>query len=1116
LVARPESIKKGLSQSGIFHGRILHSFESDVQDDTGTLCDNDGMPRSRQSKQEIQIQMLRIVLIPLLAGLSFTVAATAASAKDLDFNRDIRPILSDKCYFCHGPDHNTREADLRLDSHDEAIDVIESGELVDRVTSDDPDVLMPPPHSKIELTEQEKETIQTWIEQGAAYQGHWAFELLPDSVDIPSVSEPDWCRQTLDRFVLAKLDEEIITPNPEAPPLRWLRRVTLDLTGLPPTLKQISDFETALAASGEQAYKTTAESLLASSTFGEHMAVAWLDAARYADSYGYQSDKLNTQWPYRDWVVEAFNNNLPYDKFLTWQLAGDLLENPTREQLVATAFNRIHRLNNEGGAVFEEWRLENVADRVHTFGTAVLGLTMECCRCHDHKYDPIPTRDYYSLSAFFNSIDESGVYDRTKKVPCPSLLLPTPEQQVALDEAKGRLAESEQTYQQVLAEARGRWDAWTPEPTLPLKIPDLRLALAFDRDYDNSLRDIYHPSQSDRSWTSMPKLVEVTDSSLRRLESELAADSGEVETVPPRRAMKLDGERGVTTHGITPFDRWLPMSVVVSLRESKRSPLRSLIAHHTRGTDCGYNGWDLTIEDGHLESRMARVWPGNAIGVRTVAPIPLDVWHQVTATYDGSSTAAGLKLYLNGKPLETTIIRDQLKKSCNVLVDHGGEFVVGQRFRARGLDGGLVDDVCVYDRALTEIELQTLANGEANTTGDKPSFEYFAAAIDEPARQALRSLTDARKAFVMAEEVMNEIPVMKETQQPRPAHVLARGEYDAPTNDETLVTRETLSGLPIAFPENAPKNRLGLAKWVTAPKHPLTARVAVNRFWGNFFTSPLVRTPENFGSQGELPTHPELLDWLSRDFIENGWDVKRLCKNIVLSATYRQDSAATTERLEADPTNRLLARGPAYRLAAEQIRDLALAASGLMNDQIGGPPVSPYQPGEDLWKESNGMSPPYKQSVGKSLYRRSLYSVWKRTAPLPNMLAFDSTTREVCTVKRSRTNTPLQALVLLNDVQFIEAARVMAEQLIESDSDAPVETAFLKLAGRKPDELEQKSLEQLLTDERAFYTENPEAAAKLLLLGETKSHSDADTIEVAALTNVCQAILNLDVTIWKR
>lgn len=1049
------------------------------------------------------------------------------SANELDFNRDVRPILSDKCYFCHGPDSNTREAGLRLDSRDQAIDVIESGDLIDRITNDDPDVLMPPPHSKIELTDQEKQTIQTWIDQGAAYEGHWAFDLLPDSISLPAVTDADWPRQTLDRFVLAKLDDEKMSPNEDAPALRWLRRATLDVTGLPPTAKQIVDFEAAISVSGERAYEVAADSLLASTAFGEHMAVAWLDAARYADSYGYQSDKLNTQWPYRDWVVRAFNQNLPYDDFLTWQLAGDLLDSPTRDQLIATAFNRIHRLNNEGGAVFEEWRLENVADRVHTFGTAVLGLTMECCRCHDHKYDPIPAQDYYSLSAFFNSIDESGVYDRTQKVPCPSVLLPTPDQTLVLAEAIKKLAQSESAYERTLAEARARWEQWTPETRKDLAIPDLRLALGFDRDFDNSRKKTYHPSQSDRAWTSMVELVNVTDSPLARLHPSLASDSGptphtsvptEEKSTPAstRRAMKLDGERGITTEGITPFDRWLPMSVVVSLRETKRSPLRSVIAHHTRGTDCGYNGWDLTIEDGYLESRMARVWPGNAISVRTRDRIELDKWHQVTATYDGSSQAVGLRIFLNGKPLPTDVIRDDLKKSCNVKVDHGGQFVVGQRFRARGLDGGLIDDVRIYDRALTEVELRLLAMGASEVVVDKPSFEYFASAIDQPSREALQSLTDARQAFVQAEEVMVEIPIMDEMEQPRPAHVLARGEYDAPKNEKTLVGRETLSGLPIAFPKDAPKNRLGLAKWVTDPSHPLTARVAVNRIWGNFFSSPLVRTPENFGSQGDLPTHPGLLDWLSRDFIESGWDLKRLCKNIILSSTYRQESTASPEQLEVDPTNRLLARGPAYRLSAEQIRDLALAASGLINDEVGGPPVSPYQPGEDLWKESNSMSPAFKQSVGKSLYRRSLYSVWKRTAPLPNMMAFDSTTREVCTVKRSRTNTPLQALVLLNDVQFIEAARVMAEQLLATEPESAVNTAFLKFTGRQPDGVERKTLNRLFAEEQAFYRENPAAAKQLLSLGESQLTSDVDATTLAALTNVCQTILNLDATIWKR
>ncbi len=1056
----------------------------------------------------------------LLASATVGFFGLSAGADDIDFNRDIRPILSDRCYFCHGPDTNSQEAGLRLDSREEAEAVIESGDLVMRITSDDPDMLMPPPDSNLSLSDEERELLKRWIEDGAEYQSHWSFIPLPETVAIPEVDHAEWFRNTLDRFVLAKIEAAGMVPSREADSLRWFRRASLDLTGLPPTPQQITSFSkevnkvknaTSDSKALQRVYESAVEQMLSSVAFGEHMAVAWLDSARYADSYGYQSDKLNTQWPYRDWVIKAFNDNLPYDQFLTWQLAGDLLDEPSREQILATAFNRIHRLNNEGGAVFEEWRIENVADRVHTFGTAMLGLTLECCRCHDHKYDPIPQREYYALSAFFNSIDESGVYDRTEKVPCPSILLPTEEQSAQLKDAKQKLAKAEADYQRSMDEAKQKYRDWQASETSDLLIPDLRLALEFDRNFEDSIKSIYHPSESDRSWTQMPELVDVEHTTIARIEPQLAADHDEGEH--SRKAIKLDGERGITTKGIEPFDRWMPFSVVVTLRETKRSPLRGLIAHHTRGTDCGYNGWDLTIQDGHFESRMYRVWPGNAIGVRSLEPIPADAWCQVTATYDGSSRASGLRLYLNGEELETTILRDELKKSCNVKVDHGGEFVIGQRFRARGFTDGLIDDLRLYTRALTKTELESLVSGD----GVKPTPEYFVSAVNEAARRSLEVLTAARKEVVMAEEAMNEIPIMRETQQSRPAHVLARGEYDAPKNEVTRVDRGTPDGIGLPFPSNAPVDRKGLAQWVTDPRHPLTARVAVNRFWGNFFSEPLVRTPENFGLQGELPTHPDLLDWLARDFVDNDWDVKRFCKNVVLSATYRQDSLATKEQLQRDPTNRLLARGPAHRLAAEQIRDLALAASGLLNPEVGGPPVSPYQPGEDLWKESNSMSPPFKQSVGESLYRRSLYSVWKRTSPLPNMLAFDSTSREVCTVKRSRTNTPLQALVLLNDTQFVEAARVMAQKLISiNDENEAINEAFLRLAGRRPDSDELEVLKQLLLEERQYFAAHPDAATQFLAIGDEELTGNQQSASLAALTTVCQTILNLDATIWKR
>ncbi|MDA8745463.1 DUF1553 domain-containing protein [Rubripirellula amarantea] len=1074
--------------------------------------------------------MKRIIITFVVGGLLFVqlpisrLAAEDASTIDqdntirtslspVDFNRDIRPILSDKCFFCHGPDEENRKADLRLDVREDAEYVFDSGDFVDRIHNDDRDLVMPPPQTNLTLTEDEKETLAAWIDQGFPYANHWAFTLLPEKIDVPTCENKIWCKQPLDAFVLHQIEAAQMQPSPPTDPLRWLRRVSLDLSGLPPTPDEIADFERSLTQDVDAAFEDVVDRLLESPTFGEHMAVTWLDASRYADSYGYQSDKLNTQWPYRDWVVKAFNDNLPYDEFLTWQLAGDMLDNPTEEQKLATAFNRIHRLNNEGGAVFEEWRIENVADRVHTFGTAVLGLTMECCRCHDHKYDPISMRDYYSLSAFFNSIDESGVYDRTEKVPSPTLLLPTKEQRDALAKSALTLEMLEAQYASVIESAKPRFETWKTSLKDELTSPDLRLALAFDQDFDNAIKDVYHPSESDRSWTKMPELVPVTDSSIPALDPLSASDHRKTDQPIQRRAMKTDGERGVTTKGIEPFDRWKPFSVIVTFKQEKQSPLRSLIVHHTRGTDCGYNGWDLTVVDGHLESRMYRHWPGNAIGVRSVENIKPHQWHQVTATYDGSSRAAGLKLFVGGKPLSTEVLRDKVMKSANVVVDHGGEFVVGQRFRARGLADGLIDDVRVYDRALSMSELESFASG----TPIDADFEYYVSAVDDEARAAMQQLTEARHAYVMAEEVMNEIPIMEEMDEPRPTHVLARGQYDAPTSDETLVPRDTFQEFALPFPEDAPRDRLGLAAWVTDPANPLTARVAVNRLWGNFFTEPLVRTPENFGLQGELPTHPELLDYLSRDFISSGWDIKRMCRSIVMSATYQQDSAATPESLEHDPTNRLLARGPAYRLSAEQIRDLTLRASGLLNPDRGGPPVSPYQPGEDLWREANGMSPPYQQSVGEALYRRSLYSVWKRTAPLPNMMAFDTTSREVCTVKRSRTNTPMQALVLLNDIQFVEAARELAEQISSLESDqAKIDSAFVRLTSRHADDQELEVLQQLLDDERKYFLANPDSAKQLTSIGQSEIETSIDAVELAALTTMCQAVLNLDATIWKR
>jgi hypothetical protein len=567
------------------------------------------------------------------------------------------------------------------------------------------------------------------------------------------------------------------------------------------------------------------------------------------------------------------------------------------------------------------------------------------------------------------------------------------------------------------------------------------------------------------------------------------------------------------------IDRWDPFTLDLWLRDVIRNPLPVVVAQRCFGTDVGFNGFDLLLEDGRLVFRMYRVWPGNGIGVRTLEPIAPGAWQHIAVTYDGSSRAAGMKVYVNGKRLATETLRDKLQKSAFTAAFGDGHFTLGQRLRDRGFKDGEIDELRVYSRALTPLEISQQHEGDAAAGGETGLRETYFSAIDTEARAAAERLRTARQKFVAIEDEMNEVAVMAELPVPRPTYILARGAYDAPKTDENRVGRDVFEGMLPPFPEQAPRDRRGLAQWLTDGDHPLTARVAVNRIWSNFFGRGLVTTPENFGRQGAAPTHPELLDWLARDFVASGWDVKRLCRNIVLSATYQQDSRAGAELRERDPENLLLARGPSRRLSAEQVRDLALAASGLLNADRGGPPVSPYQPGGDLWRESNSMSPAYEQSTGKALHRRSLYSVWKRTAPLPNMMAFDAVTREVCTIARGRTSTPLQALVLLNDVQFVEAARGLAASASagHSDPESQIAAAFLRATGRQPAETELTLLTDLYNEQRGlFHDANIQDPSKLLAIGEAKPESPLEPADFAALTVTCQAILNLDVTIYER
>jgi hypothetical protein len=1027
------------------------------------------------------------------------------SAAAPDFDRDIRPILSDKCFKCHGPDGETRQAELRLDTRDGAIASAvvpgkpDESELIARITSTDTDERMPPPETKLSLSAADQELIRQWIADGAKYSEHWSFQPLPASVPVPEVHETSWPKSSVDRFVLARLESTGMKPTRRAEPWRLLRRMTLDLTGLPPTADDVAAFEKAAAKDLDGALAAAADRLLASPAYGENVAVAWLDAARYADSYGYQSDQLNTQWPYRDWVVRAFNQNLPYNEFLTWQLAGDLLPNATRDQILATAFNRMHRMTNEGGSIAEEWLAENAADRVQTMASAMLGLTLECARCHDHKYDPILTRDYYSLTAFFNSIDENGMYDATAKTPTPSLLLPTDEQNERLEAARHAVKDAEAAVSAAQQRGEKRFEDW----------------LAAGAELDQNIDLVGHYR---------------FDGDLAKIASKSGGKSvgnaAELSTIDGRngRAIRFDGDHGASFPGLIAMDRWQPFTIQLWLRDNARNQLPVVVAQRCFGTDVGPNGFDLMLEDGVLTARLYRVWPGNGIGVQATEPILQSQWQDIFVTYDGSSRAAGLKLYRNGQLLPTKIVRDKIYKSVAPATYGDGAFTLGQRFRDRGFKDGDIDELRVYSRALEPLEIGELHQGASHAVSvaaikpDELRKLYFST-MDSETRQASAKLQEARQKFVAIEDELQEVSVMGDLPEPRPTYILPRGRYDAPKTDANRVTRDVFKQMLGPFPAGAPRNRLGLVQWLTAPDHPLAARVEVNRLWVNFFGRGLVATPENFGRQGAAPTHPELLDWLARDLVEHGWDLKRLCREIVLSATYQQDSRTTAELRKNDPENRLLARGPSRRLSAEQIRDVALAASSLLVKEVGGPPVYPYQPGGDLWRESNSMSPAYQQSHGKDLLRRSLYSMWKRTAPLPNMTVFDAPTREVCTISRGRTATPLQALVLLNDVQFVEPARALAVTVAKEHASLAdrITAAFTRLAGRGPDPSELILLADIYQEQLERYKDQAkEDASKLVKLGETATETTLSPPELAALTVTCQAILNSDATAYER
>ena len=1083
-----------------------------------------------------------LLSVPLVA---FTALAAAAPVEPVRYNRDIRPILSDKCFFCDGFDEKKREAGLRLDTREGALkkNAIlpgkpEKSELLKRVTTKDANDHMPPAKSKLaSLTTAEVELLRRWIAEGAQYEAHWAFVPL-QSVPLPKPP----AASPIDAIVSAALAPRKLKLQPEADPATLLRRLTFDLTGLPPTPSEVESFlrEVSLSRSltlppaggaGEKAgkresekspYERAVDRLLTSPHFGERMAVDWLDIARYADSYGFQVDREREMWPWRDWVIKSFNDNLPFDKFVSAQLAGDLLPNPTDDQILATAFNRLHQQETEGGSVEEEYRVEYVADRVQTFATAFLGLTFECARCHDHKYDPIAQKEFYGLFSFFQNVDEAGLYSFfTPSVPTPAMMqldAPAKEKMALLEksvrDAEQQLAATRKTRSAAFSNwlkdaanaraggvqspsvapgAQGAAVATPRHETSAFPIPGELARYPFDALTGNKFTNAL-------GGTNFATLV------------------GDNKLVPGRfgQAVQFTGDDPVNLP-LGNFQRHEPFSVSLWLRTPDVKD-RAVVFHRSQAwTDAASRGYELLIEDGRLKWSLIHFWPGNAISIRATAPVPTNTWTHVVVTSDGSSRADGLRLFVNGQPASTEVIKDNLTK--NITGGGHDNISLAERMRDRGFKGGAIDDFRVFGRALTSLEAAAthdeavakalLAKAEAQlSAAERAALEdYFLATVDAEFPKQLAALKAARAELVKFADGVKEIMVMRELPQPKKSYVLWRGEYNHRREEVGPITPAALSPWPVG----APRNRLGLAQWLTAPDHPLLARVTVNRIWQSLFGRGLVKTAEDFGSQGEKPLYPEVLDWLSLRFIQSGWDTKALMKTIVMSGVYRQRSLADAKTMADDPDNQWLARGPRLRLPAEMIRDNALAAAGLLRPTLGGPPVNPYEMSESF--------KPASPTSGDGVYRRSLYTNWKRTGPPPALLAFDAPRRAVCTAKRERTDSPLQALILLNGTQYVEAARVLGESLhrdANGNVPAMIEAGFLRCLSRKPDAREQAILKQLHREQLDHFKAKPADAESLLKAGNTKRDDKIPVPEAAAATVLAQALLNHDGCVVKR
>lgn len=1023
------------------------------------------------------------------------------AADRIDYQRDILPILANHCYQCHGPDEKAREADLRLDTV--STPAVVPGQpaqspLMQRVTSADPERRMPPSEP---LRAVEIERLRAWIEAGAKRDQHWSF-VPPRPSPLPSVdgNENTSAAQALhpiDRFIHASLASRGWQPAPRADRRTLIRRVTLDLTGLPPTPDEIDQF---LRDRSPNAYERLVDRLLASPDYGEHMGVDWLDAARYADTHGYLFDTERAMWRWRDWVVAALNEGMPFDRFTLHQLAGDLVDEPSLASRIATGFQRNHIINNEAGANPAEYLVENVLDRVNTVGTVWLGLSIACAQCHDHKYDPISQREYYQLYALFNNIPEVGL-DGLNTNAKPLLPAPTAEDQRLLEQLRSSVGSLEREMQDLLPRIDAGQASW--EKTANAE----REGRAATAPVAGRLA----------SW---PLDGDAQDEVSGQASAFEAADGG-YETGVFRQSATFDGLAYLNAGDRFDWQADTPFTVSVWVRPDRATGRMSIFSRMENAEKL-FRGYTLQLVAGQPALFLVHRFPDDMLQVQAKRTLEANKWSHLTVSYDGSRKAAGVVIYVDGQPAEVGLTIDKLTGE----ISNSEPFWLGNGHPGAKLFGRL-DAVEVFDRALTADEVARLRGVTTDSLLAIPAPErqpyvrqrlrdHYLEHHAPPTWQGpFRELAKLREALKAQESEIPTVMVMQESPQPRPARMLQRGAFDQPTGEPLQAAVPAALG---RLPDGAPANRLAFARWLLDPSHPLTARVAVNRIWQHHFGRGLVATPGDFGIQGEPPTHPQLLDTLASQFAADGWDVKRLQRMIVTSATYCQTSRVAADVYRRDPENKFLGRGPRRRLGAEAIRDQALAVSDLLVRRMGGPSVRPYQP-PGLWREvafdfsGNLTAQLYDQDQGASLYRRSMYTFWKRTAPPPTMLLFDAPDRERCTIRRATTSTPLQSLVLMNDPTYIEAARHLAGRMLCEGGTTPesqVRFGFRLLTARDASDEEVALLVDLFEQQQRRFAADTAAAEALLSVGESAVDEQFPAPALAGMLMVANVLLNLD------